>query len=72
MPPTYRIGKRKEPKKMKPKLLQDLDFREALTALLVVGFMAGLFMGKDVSAIRDITLGAVTFYFANKSTMDKM
>jgi hypothetical protein len=62
--------KRKENRKMK--LFQNLDFREALTFFLCAGFMLGLFLGKDVSQIRDVTLGAVAFYFANKSTMDKM
>lgn len=53
------------------KLMDDIDFRATLCTLLVLGYSVGTLVGIDVSNLRDLTLAAVMFYFANKSTLDQ-
>lgn len=53
------------------KFMDDFDFRAGLCTLLVLGYGVGTLAGIDVTNLRDLTLAAAMFYFANKSALDK-
>ena len=56
--------------------MQNFDTREILSYALVVGFLAAVFAGSFIvperfTAIKDIVLVVIAFYFGNKSALDR-
>ena len=56
--------------------MKDFDTRAILSYALVIAFIAAVFAGAMIvperfTAIKDIVLVVVAFYFGNKSALDK-
>jgi len=54
------------------RLMEELDFRAALCSFLVLGYVAGILTNTEVTPLRDLVILTITFYFSNKSTLDKL
>lgn len=56
--------------------MKDFDTRAILSYVLVIGFIAAVFAGAVIvpdrfTAIKDVVLVVIAFYFGNKSALDK-